>query len=185
MAMTDEEKRQQKNYRNMLKRNHFCRECLRQDAFTFAGRVYCAECTEKRKKQRREKSTAYTRQKDNELHKAIRDKRREEHKCTRCGKLLEPSDSHAVCKSCRGKYLRAELRYKEKQRKLLDKNYPRGENGICWQCNKEEAMAGSRLCRNCYIKAVESAAIARQHISIQNHTWRKLSNNLGGNYART
>ena len=100
-TMSNDEKQIQRNYRAMLKRNHFCRECLKQDAYTLAGRVYCFECTEKRKQQRHAKVTIETKQKDAELHRAIRAKRRDEHVCVRCGKPLEPNDSHTACAICR------------------------------------------------------------------------------------
>ena len=34
-------------YRAKLKANHICRDCKKTDAYTLAGRTYCAECAEK------------------------------------------------------------------------------------------------------------------------------------------
>lgn len=173
--MTLEEKISQNDYRSMLKRNHFCRDCLRQDAYTFAGRVYCAECTEKRKRQRHANTTEEARAKDAEKHKALRDIRREAHLCVRCGKQLEQSDSHVYCATCR---MRARIATR-KHRDKLSVNYPRGENGICWQCNKNKALSGKRLCEQCYRHMLE----IRKNIPKQlNHPWKKIY--IGGNHVQ-
>ncbi len=176
MAMTDEQKRLQKNYRDMLKRNHFCRECLRKDAYTLAGRVYCAECTEKRKRQRHFSSTRESLAKDCVIHKTLRDKRRLEHKCPRCGKQLEQSDTHVYCTICRNRSRKASNKYRAKK----GANFPRGENGICWQCNKNPAIDGKRLCAQCYAKMLKIRAVIPKQ---PNHPWKKMFK--GGNYART
>ena len=34
-------------YRAKLKANHICRDCKQTDAYTLAGRTYCAECARK------------------------------------------------------------------------------------------------------------------------------------------
>lgn len=144
----------------MLKRNHFCRECLRQDAFTLSGRTYCAECSEKRKKQRHAGASTESKLYDAERHKKLRDQRRTEHKCVGCGKQLESQDSHYYCSVCRAKRKKNSETYRAK----FVRNYPRGENGICFQCNKAVVMDGRRLCRDCYNKAVKSAEYARQYL---------------------
>ena len=46
-------------YREKLKAHHICRDCKQTDAYTLAGRTYCAECAEKmanRKKEKRQES---------------------------------------------------------------------------------------------------------------------------------
>ena len=42
-------------YREKLKANHICRDCKQTDAYTLAGRTYCAECAEKMANRKREK----------------------------------------------------------------------------------------------------------------------------------
>lgn len=34
-------------YNKLLKEHHICPRCKKQDAYTLAGRYYCAECAEK------------------------------------------------------------------------------------------------------------------------------------------
>ena len=109
--------------RALRKRLHMCRECGRQDAYTLAGRTYCADCVERDTARRREKrgyNPAWARQK---------------------------KDRPAV-------------------------NRPRGENGICWQCNKRPKLDGKQLCEQCYAAKV---AVAKQNllsVNRQNHPWR-------------
>lgn len=168
--MTQSEKQSLNNYRAMLKRNHFCRECLRQDAFTLSGRTYCADCSEKRKKQRRDGASPESKLQDSVRHKELRDQRRGEHKCVGCGKQLESQDKHVYCSVCRAKRKKNSDTYRAK----FNKNYPRGENGICFQCNKAVAMEGRRLCSDCYDKAVKSAAHARQFLCDPRRSLKRL-----------
>lgn len=130
--------------RQYLKHQHKCRECRGIDAYTMNGRTHCAECAEKiaeRARKAREKDP----KKYAEMQKGIRDKRREEGKCTRCGRELPYQYSFKTCPLCRI-YGRNRLR---NIRADTDKNV-RGYNGICYQCNKEPAIEGKKLCRSCY-----------------------------------
>lgn len=41
------------DYRKLLKKHHICRDCKKQDAYTLAGRTYCAECAQKQAEAKR------------------------------------------------------------------------------------------------------------------------------------
>lgn len=43
-------------YRAKLKANHICRDCKQTDAYTLAGRTYCAECAEKMANRKKKKT---------------------------------------------------------------------------------------------------------------------------------
>ncbi len=164
--MTFDEKRIQNNYRAMLKRNHFCRDCLKQDAYTLTGRTYCAECAERHKIQHRSARDNDIYHKDSKRHKDLRDKRRAEHKCVRCGIQLEPQEKHVNCATCRSKYNLEQRRHREK----FGVNFPRGENGICWQCNKNPTLQGKNLCEKCYARILK----IQHFFKPINHPWIKI-----------
>lgn len=52
-------------------------------------------------------------------------------------------------------------------------NFPRGDNGICWQCNKLPAIDGKRLCPSCYEKKVEVAVKNLEHSRGVAHPWNR------------
>ena len=132
-------------YRALLKKNHLCRYCKQQDAYTLAGHPLCAECTEKdriRQRKRREKDSG---EKNRQHSKAIREQRAAAGLCTYCGKRMAPP-GRSTCITCSTKQ-------KERNRQRdIDKgmNWPRGANGYCWICNKRMAIEGRRLCPECY-----------------------------------
>lgn len=174
--MSPEEKESQRNYREMLKRNHLCTRCHKQDAYTLGGRSMCAECTER---QRERSAKTYSRHKE-EVNKRRREKysqAKSKDLCPRCGREKVVFGDKVLCPRCRQK----DALRKRKQIALKGINLPRGDNGICWQCNKSEVMEGHRLCRECYEKAVVMLA-QRKRVPQSSHIWRKLNNNLGGQY---
>lgn len=110
------------------------------------GRAKCYECAEK---DRQRQSEARKRSDFKEKRK-IREKKWKERmlakgRCTRCGKI-NTDKRYKICGVCRFKNKKA---WQEKVA-LTTQNYPRGENGFCWDCNKEKALGGKRLCRACY-----------------------------------
>lgn len=148
MSRTEEQKairrEQTKLNREYLRRVHRCRDCLKIDAFTMMGRAKCADCV--KKDNERHRAPEYT-EKAKENQKKIREHRRIEHKCTRCGGGLREEYSYSTCDLCRKKMREAKhIRYMKKTKC----NYPRGDNGFCWQCNKELCIDGKHLCQKCY-----------------------------------
>lgn len=169
--MSPEERTSEHNYREMLKRNHLCTRCHQQDAYTLVGRSMCAECTA-RQKERSAKN--YSCHKDE-----INQQRREKYSqmklkdvCPRCGRKKLGLGDKVLCTCCRKK----DALRKHKELSLKGVNLPRGDNGICWQCNKNKVMDGYRLCPECYGKLVEMSVNRKPPQST--HIWRQLNNNL-------
>ena len=69
-------------YRAKLKANHICRDCKQTDAYTLAGRTYCAECAEKMANRKKEKRSEY-REEYNAKMAEYREKLIEENRCSR------------------------------------------------------------------------------------------------------
>lgn len=57
----------------------------------------------------------------------------------------EDNDRILLCDSCRAK--------RRIYMAMYNNHPPRGEYGICWTCNKREAIPGKRLCPECAKKA--------------------------------
>lgn len=168
-----------KEYSQMLKRNHMCTRCHQQDAYTLGGRSLCAECA----RRQRERSAKF---RDNhreeyliKARKAYAQKKRE-NKCPMCGKKIENNDGSVLCPHCKAK----ERRRKHTKQLALSVNYPRGENGYCWMCNKNLALPGKRLCQHCRDIVVENLRKGKPSTNA-NHIWRLKNNNLkGGTYEQ-
>lgn len=108
------------------------------------GRTFCHECAtyhaERRVAQRKipEKREAMI-----ASQKKLRENRKAAGFCPNCGKLA--NSGYVLCDSCRSKRRNYMAKYNNHQ--------PRGEYGICWTCNKREAVPGKRLCAECAEKA--------------------------------
>lgn len=159
---TPEQNADMREWRAMQKKYHICIGCGEQDAYTLNGRTYCAECAAREAARKRET-------RDNEKNRAdaksYRDMWRAEGRCTRCGHA-KGDDGHMTCPACRA--------YNH-QRKVETRmaNYPRGGNGLCFQCNKRPVRDGSRLCEECYAVKLVSIEKARKSVSLKDHYWRK------------
>lgn len=145
-------KETQKETRKWLKEHHLCKECYSKDAYTLSGRTLCAECAAKaaeRKRFAKAKNAEY-KQRQIEAVKKWRKEKAESGLCSRCGKR-KTDGIHKTCDYCRYKM---KQRRREERAKVATTNYPRGENGYCWQCNKNMALPGYRLCQECYSKKI-------------------------------
>lgn len=153
-----------------LKAHHRCTRCKKQDAYTLNGKTYCYECTEKRKEEYQLKK-----QKHAEWWKNYTSNLIDKGLCPRCRK---PTDRQGkICTECLAKR-RVQTKAKDIERRRKKQienniNFPRGENGFCYLCNKRPAMDGRRLCSECYDKLCANAAKGREHIDYQNHFWRE------------
>ena len=137
-------------YRAKLKANHICRDCKQTDAYTLAGRTYCAECAEKmanRKKGKRQES----REEYNAQMAEYRKKLIEENRCSRCGKKLSDGWKRKTCIECLTYSRRkAQDRRREKGQKPWNMKY---QNEICFIC-VAKSLDGKTLCKSCYYKIV-------------------------------
>jgi hypothetical protein len=129
-----------------------------------AGRTYCAECAAKeaeKKRRWRENNPGVNAQRVRERTRKLR----EQGKCPKCGNQLTDS-RYKICAKCRARA----TKYKAEQRTC---NYPRGENDICWQCNKQPVKDGFNLCADCYEKKVANINIVNANRNNRDHIWRK------------
>lgn len=158
MPRTEEQKERrrirEKRNREYLKSVHRCRDCKKIDAYTLIGHSRCADCVSKDTELKRER---YNSDKCKEIQKKIRAQRKIEHKCTRCGKKLKKEYKFLTCEQCRLKTRESKkIRYAKKTKC----NLPRGDNGMCWQCNKNLCIEDKHLCKSCYdakMKCIEKA----------------------------
>jgi hypothetical protein len=98
-----------------------------------------------------------------EYNKQTRQLRIRLHLCRECGKQdAYTLNGRTRCADCVAKdteRLREKRGYRpawERQQKPTPEiNRPRGDNGICWQCNKLPVMDGRHLCQSCYDRKVD------------------------------
>lgn len=136
---------QEKKNREYLKRVNRCTRCGKRDSYTIGGRSICFECTEELKvinAKYRDKN----RENINEYQRRVKNERKEQGLCVRCGEVLPKNSMFLSCVTCRER----ERKYKRKYDRMKGANYPRGGNGFCWTCNKKPAMEGKKLCEDCY-----------------------------------
>ena len=125
-----------------------CLRCHQQDAYTLNGRHYCADCAE-RLNEASHRWKERNREKVNANARAKTAQRRADGLCITCGK---PSGEKSHCPRCSKKRNRQAL----KRRIEAGENFPRGDNGLCWQCNKRLAVDGHDLCEDCLEKAINN-----------------------------
>lgn len=148
-------------------RRHRCIRCGEIDAFTLAGRYQCAACLEKaaeyyeqnrdRIRVQRKEREAWC--KDNRI-------------CPQCGKPNE--SSFASCAACRAKKKFYQKKRREAMKGQSEVNWPRGDNGICYICNKRPEAGGKKVCEICYEKVMTSLEKANAACDNSNHIWRRL-----------
>ena len=151
-------------YKHRRKR---CVRCGEIDAFTLAGRQSCAVCCEKQ---------AEYYEQNRERIKAQRKERAAWYKangiCPRCGK---PNDSNfESCAECRDKKKFYQRIRRQKMNVPSEVNWPRGDNGICYICNKRPKVEGKRVCEICCGKLMASLEKANALHDNSGHIWRKL-----------
>ena len=144
----------------LYKKLNMCVNCGNQDAYTFGGRALCQNCAEKEalRKKQRDKSLRQAQRK------TLRQKHIENHECVVCGKLLPKDYKYKSCTQCR---------VYNKLRQRTDKTFTRGEYGVCYLCNKEQAMDGKRLCKKCYEKIVVVSLQNLTKVNLKKHIWKK------------
>lgn len=132
-----------------------CTRCKKQDAYTLIGKHYCADCMAKNAEQHRQ-SRSKNPQKFAQQQKEIRERRLNNRKCLRCGRDLPSGYNKKTCDIC----LSSRIIKNRDKRVKEGVNYPRGGNGYCWQCNKNKAVEGKKLCETCLsdkMRAIKSA----------------------------
>lgn len=149
---------------------HRCAYCGRQDEYTLAGRTRCYTCAEKDRLQHQKKrNTKAEVLKEQQAGKNRRERRKELGLCVICGKR-NATDGYVRCEYCR-----AEESRRRHQCRDVNVNYPRGDNGICWQCNKCSVVQGKNLCPHCYTMKVNILEQARPERQGEDHPWRRIT----------
>ena len=142
------------------KERGFCTACRKNKAAI--GRVRCADCIEKSKKQKFAYYRAHKQQiaeYHEEYSKRVYEERKADGVCARCGKR-EPEPGKYSCTEC----LRKNAQYRKD--KLLRNGYiPRWlavDLLYCSVCKRETALEGKKTCASCYRIAVANLAKAQQ-----------------------
>ena len=134
----------EKEWRTRLKEAHLCRNCKQQDAYTLGGRTYCAECAAKEAERKRRWRAADGGEANRRGNVRWKEHMLAEGRCIYCGRV-KPDDGRKTCAWCLRK-MSAKRRDRMVQTGM---NWPRGSNGLCYQCNKREVVKGKRLCAEC------------------------------------
>lgn len=146
-----------------------CVACHKQDAFTLAGRVRCAECTVK---SREAKIAHRERNRDRLLEKSRNwySRMKAERRCTNCGRPVE--GKYSTCAGCRAwqRAVYAERAAKRKVPKSIA-----ADCGICGVCNKRPAAEGKRTCPECYERNMKNLEKANAAIERDKHPWRRMT----------
>lgn len=161
--MTDSE------FYRLRKKAGVCPRCGREDAFTMTGRSFCADCAEKA---RANKAAQYAVEEKKirmyAQHCNGQKKRRDMGLCPTCGRPATPG--YSTCEYCRAKHRNYMRNYRN--------SFTRGQYGICWQCNKREALPGKRVCQSCYDMKIRCqrqaiAVVAEMKESGWVHPWQR------------
>lgn len=129
-----------------LRENHRCAQCRKVDAYTLNGHVYCAECTEYRRRyyQKRRKDPERREKILRQANEFMADRRRQG-LCPRCRRKSEPP--YVYCAACRGKDRR--------RRRRLHPAWT--DDGVsCTRCHKAPRLEGHKLCASCYAHMMEA-----------------------------
>lgn len=136
-----------RSYNAMLKANHLCRDCKRQDGRTLNGFVLCWECQQRANTQQNKRRESLKEQRRDEA-KTLYQKRKANGLCPCCGRALD--GAYQTCSHCRALKRKAKEKAEVRRRIVEDVNWPRGDNGFCWRCNKEPSLKSKHLCEKCY-----------------------------------
>ena len=159
------------NY-EFLKSRGICTKCGKNKAVNKT--TYCEYCLEKdviKNAKYREKNRAVLRRKNKERMQKLRDRRKENRECTKCGKKLNPvfdGNNTVKCKRCKAYY----MEYMRKRRSKDDKqNTSREEKiktNVCLYCNSK-VIEGKKLCEKHYNIALNNLS----KVDRNNHSFRK------------
>lgn len=157
-----------------------CVQCHERDAFTLAGRAYCAACIERQHAyEKKYRSTPLGDARKARVRQRTAD-RKAQGLCTRCGKPLPPGSPYVTCDKHR-----AAARIAKRKQTEARTGYPTGQTGERWQdgkcvkCGRPAAGVNSRgeplrLCPAYYenaLRGLEKAAANRKEARA--HPWTK------------
>ena len=173
---------QQRERRRNWRKNHAEEVYAYQKAWRNANKEYMRRFRES--EEYRIKMREYPR----EYKKGYRKLLKAAHCCTNCGRQDALTlNGRSLCSVCLEKGLQYRIkrfgvtplailrdeREKRRAEKRAKVNYPRGGNGICWQCNKKPVKEGYKLCPECYEARVRIQNENKEKCRPKaNHPWR-------------
>ena len=159
------------NY-EFLKIRGICTKCGKNKAVNKT--TYCEYCLEKdviKNAKYREKNRAVLRQKNKERMQKLRDRRKENRECTKCGKKLNPvfdGNNTVKCKRCKAYYMEYMRKRRSKDDKQKITREEKIELKVCLYCNSK-AIEGKKLCEKHYNIALNNLS----KVDRNNHSFRK------------
>ena len=140
-------------FRALRKKHHICRDCGTQDAYTLAGRTYCAECAEKgRARKEQDRKDPEKRERMLSQHRDMVARRKSAGLCSCCGKR-PAAQGKALCALCSARNRdRIYKRRHEKGQRTWDER----TNGTgCFLCGAP-CVEGKKLCEKHMIQRIEN-----------------------------
>lgn len=154
--------------RAWLRNRHRCTMCGQQDAYTMAGRIFCAVCNEKHNAYQRKYREEHPEKVEAKAaqQREMRTYRLEHHLCTACGDKLPEKYRYRTCEKCRA-IKRGKKESYRREEGIPPKDMYR-ELGLCVRCGKprldgQVTWSGrdAQLCERCYNNTIQSAAKGR------------------------
>ena len=171
-------KQYNKERREWLKSIGMCVHCGKQKAEE--GRVLCGDCTYKNNEHKSNRYYSLTTEQKDKINekrrknsKLLRDKRRLNGECTKCGHKL-PDTTYKTCWECRQKQKKT-TKVRNRRNGVVSREV-RYSGLVCCQCCKPIRPNRSNLCPECYERCVGKAALMRQ-----SPKWRE---NIDNGYFR-
>ena len=143
----------QKEFRAFRKKAGVCRDCGKEDAYTMAGRTYCAECAEKDRLRKEEaRKCPEKRQKMLTQHREMVARKKAAGVCSCCGKRLAVPGK-TMCGICLWKQRSYQYarRHEQGQRTWTERTDGKG----CFLCGKP-CVPGRKLCEKHMIQRIEN-----------------------------
>ena len=141
------------------------------DSIAVSSKALCLDCLEKHREKSANKTASMTeeekeqrRQRNNQTRRQLQAQRRREGLCTMCGKPAYNGYSKCMDHHLYFKRKSAEYRAAKK------KGY--AEMGLCRICG-DECVPGKKFCAVHYQQRLDCVKIARKHLDVKNHTWKK------------
>jgi len=141
--------------------------CHGQDAYTLAGRAYCAECAERHHAYEKKYRSGPGGAKQLEKKKLRTAERRERHLCTYCGAALPDGSPFVRCDKCRAMSRNAKRKQTERRTGFrTGEARMRWVYGLCAKCGRPVADGVNhrgeplRLCPTCYAAALRAQRMA-------------------------
>ena len=162
------------NY-EFLKSRRICTKCGKRKAINKV--TYCEYCLEKdviKNAKYREKNRHRLREENKKRMQDLRDRRKQNGECTKCGKKLNPvfdGNNTVKCKICKAHYMEYMRKRRSKDDKQKITREEKIELKVCLYCNSK-AIEGKKLCEKHYNTALNNLS----KVDRNNHPFRNYAN---------